>query len=350
MGRYLTLIGALEWIRVPPMRLSGYPETRARADAARLSTRWRPTNTLLASLQRLVFAASCNGSRAWFLKNPHVVAVAWNGLKGIRRVFMDGARDAGARTLYFELSPFKARLTCDPKGVNHANALPRNVEFYRGWLENAGLDSDAWRAYRLSITQRAALRQNPDLPPNAPLGPYLFAALQVPGDSQLVVFGGAFRTVPAFIEALVAAAEALPDGWHLRVKEHPSAKIQYAHLIAGRSRRVVLDNSTDTFALVANSAGVVTVNSSVGIEAMFFDRPVVACGECFWALSGIALAARTPADLSNIFGDPVAQTFEPAARAAFLSYLLTDYYIRLDADPLAESAKIAQRLDPSGWP
>ena len=177
----------------------------------------------------------------------------------------------------------------------------------------------------------------------------MFAPLQVPGDSQLRLFGGRFRTVPDFIEALVSAAEALPEGWHLKVKEHPTSPISYADRLVGRSRKVVLDNRSDTFALVAGSDGVVTVNSSVGLEAMFFDKPVVACGECFWAIPGVAETAGDPAALSAAFTQPQGWSFSSNARGAFLTYLLDEYYVSTDGAP-AEGEKIRRRLVRDNWP
>ena len=50
--------------------------------------------------------------------------------------------------------------------------------------------------------------------------------------------------------------------------------------------RIWLDNDTDTFEQVAASRGVVTVNSSVGIQAFYFDKPVVVCGQTFWSIPG----------------------------------------------------------------
>ena len=151
--------------------------------------------------------------------------MAWNGLNGSRRAFMDGARDAGAGTLFFELAPFKGRVTCDPVGVNQANGLSRDPAFYTQWLASSGHAPDLWRDEKLRIVQRAAATdKHSPMPVDARTGPYLFVPLQVPGDSQLRLFGGEFRTVPDFIDALVAAADSLPANWYLKIKEHPSAE------------------------------------------------------------------------------------------------------------------------------
>ncbi len=336
-------LGAPAWRRFPPLRLKGYPETRQRAEAALAAARRPSPNALVAGLQRLLYGWQYNGSRALFARHPGAVALAWNGLNGSRRAFMDGARDAGNARLYFELAPFRGRVTCDPAGVNFVNSLPRNAEFYRRWQSETGAVLD-WDGIRAGIRQRA-----PERPPEPaggalPDGPFLFAPLQVPGDSQLRLFGGAFPTVPDFIAALGAAADRLPAKWHLRIKEHPSAPHSFADLIRQAGPRVVLDNQSDTFSLVARSSGVITVNSSVGLEAMFFDKPVVACGQCFWAIPGIALTAPDPATLAERLGAAEQLTFNRADRETFLTYLLDEYYVARDARDPANAQKILRRL------
>lgn len=336
-------LGNITWKRFPAMRFASYPETAARAEEA-YAAALRPRRPALAWAQKRFYALNYNGIRDWFERHPDRIAVAWNGLNGLRRIFLDAARDAGARTLYFELAPFKGRITCDPVGVNQANALPRTADFYMDWMTRSTVQADDWRRYRANITQRASAHEKPAGTAQAqPAGRYLFAPLQVPGDSQLRLFGGRFRTVPDFIDALVSASEALPEGWHLKVKEHPTSRISYADRLVGRSHRVILDNRTDTFALVAGSDGVVTVNSSVGLEAMFFDKPVVACGECFWAIPGIAETASDPAALAAAFSRPQAWSYDIVTRGAFLTYLLEEYYVSTDGSP-AEADKVRRRL------
>lgn len=338
-------LGSLMWRRMPPLGFVSYAETKMRAAEAYAAARRPAQNRLAAAVQQMVYSWQYNGSRAYFESHRNVVGVAWNGLNGSRRVFMDAARDAGSRTLYFELAPFKGRITCDPKGVNQANCLPRDVGFYLDWMAKKSVLPEDWRLYRASITQRSPANHKPA---GNGVGrsedKYIFAPLQVPGDSQLRLFGGRFKTVPDFIEALLVAADDLPEGWHLKIKEHPTADRSYASIIIGRSPRVVLDNRSDTFALVAGSAGVITVNSSVGLEAMFFDKPVIACGECFWALDGVALSANDTSRISTLFAKPEALTFDMSARAAFLTYLLQDYYLAAEGGP-DETTKIMNRMN-----
>ena len=356
MTALLAPLGPLRWLSLVPLRRQGYPQTADRAQTALEAATRIPTNPIIRRLKLALLAAQYNGSRALFARDPQApdsqaVAVVWNGLNGSRRVFADAAKDAGVRILFFERAPLPGRVTVDPKGVNFANALPRDIGFYTDWLARSGTDPDGWRALRGQIRQRqsdAPLRARAPIDTNtavlAPPGlsdPFLFVPLQVQGDSQLRLFGGAYRTVPDFITMLCETSQALPDGWHLRLKEHPSGQPCAAAIIAAYpGAKVVLDNATDTFAQVAASRGVITVNSSVGLESMWYDKPVVACGQAFWALDGVAQSAPDAGCLGGILQNPGQLQFSPQARAALLSYLEAAYYPQYPAGDAARADNI----------
>ncbi|ARE41465.1 hypothetical protein RGUI_3324 [Rhodovulum sp. P5] len=125
----------------------GFPETRARTEAALAVAKRQPKGWLGRRLKRALIGAQYNWSRRYFTRHRDAVAMCWNGLTGSRRAFMEGARDAGAGRLYAELAPFPGRVTLDPAGVNAKNGLPRVGQFYLDWAANnpddAGQD---WRA------------------------------------------------------------------------------------------------------------------------------------------------------------------------------------------------------------
>jgi hypothetical protein len=148
------------------MHLRAHPDTRARAAAALQSATRQPKSRLIRRLKLALLAAQYNGTRALFARNPAAVAVVWNGLNGSRRVFADGARDAGARVLFFERAPLPGRVTVDPCGVNFANSLPREIGVYTDWLAASDTPSEGWRALRSQIrkTLIQAIRPHPACP------------------------------------------------------------------------------------------------------------------------------------------------------------------------------------------
>ncbi len=326
----------LHWVAMLPPTRRAYAEARARAEEALLTATRRPSLRWLFDTRMALLAAQYNATRQFFEARSSAVAVTWNGLVSDRRIFMLAARDAGAKTLFFERGPFPQTITADPVGVNHNNGLPRDVETFRRWLSATPAASGAWRPLADRLRQRPPrVTRKSDLGKLPPLdAPFVFVPLQKQSDTQLRLFGVECCGVAETIDLLAAAAPSLPKGWHIRFKEHPS-DTNRAETIVRRYEGLplYLDNSTDTFAQVRASRLVVTVNSSVGLEAMLLEKPVVATGLAFWAIAGLADAATSAEALRGVFAAPDRVGFDPELRDAFLSFLVADYYIGTGTGP-----------------
>ena len=188
-------------------------------------------------------------------------------------------------------------------------------------LTNGGAMRQAWfRAGRSDVGQEDATEaltsEN-----------YIFCPLQVPGDSQLTIYGDWITRVGDMIDALAQAADALPEGWHVRIKEHPSAKQAFGdRLKALRGDKFRVDNATNTMQQVAHARAVLNVNSSVGLQAFYFDKPVIVLGHAFYAFDGLATKVSSQAELGEVFSDPERLAFDGQARDAFMNYLDSAYY------------------------
>jgi len=119
--------------------------------------------------------------------------------------------------------------------------------------------------------------------------------LQVAGDSQ-IVHHSHFGSVPAVIRAVVASFARHADaGDWLVVKHHPMdrAYTDYSALIAqlarehGLGERLLYVHDLHMPTLLDHCRGVVTVNSTTGLQALRHNVPVCALGECFYAVPGL---------------------------------------------------------------
>lgn len=318
-----------------------FPETAAQVDAAMASAKKMPASRVGRWAKRALIRGQYNWSRRYFAKHPNYVAACWNGITGSRRAFMQGAKDAGAKTLYAELAPFPGRITLDPAGVNALNSVPRDPDAFRLWAEgHSDRQGDGWRGLGANLTARASRRADVGQAGGEGLdgvGSYLFCPLQVPNDSQITLFAGWVESVQGMLAVLAEASKSLPEGWHIRVKEHPSAKASLADALADAvakaNGRIIVDNQTDTFAQVAASGGVITINSSVGLQAFFHDKPVIVLGQAFFAQDGLVHVADSMDRLNETLANAADLGFDPALRAAFMNYLEQVYYPRLDGTP-----------------
>lgn len=312
-----------------------YPDSEEVASSALAASKHVPRSRLMYRLKLLMFRCQYNWARQYFENHTDTAALCWNGLSGSRRAFVEGARRAGAATVLFELAPLPGRISIDGKGVNYFNSLPREASFYLNWQQAHPELEGGWREVRDSIVSRQASKNAnvQQIQRSVPLEqrPYLFVPLQVQNDSQIRLFGGLVGSVTHFVELLNQHAKALPEGWTLRIKEHPTSKIPYGlDRIITNNEKVVVDNVTDTIQLIKDSEAVITINSSVGLEAMFFEKPVLVLGQAFYGFDRIANTIQSPDELEDIFGNPLQRLkFEDRPVAAFLNYLSNVYYPRV---------------------
>ncbi|NUB44662.1 capsular biosynthesis protein [Fertoebacter nigrum] len=336
--------------RLPMVWLSfrDFPETAARTAMALARAKRQPKGPLLRWLKRRLIRGQYNWSRRYFAAHPGHVAVAWNGLTGTRMAYLAGARDAGVAVLHAELAPLPGRITLDPSGVNAEGSVPQDPEFFRQWAgDDPARTAESWRALGASLTARASRRADVGQGAGAlPDAPFLFCPLQVPDDSQVTLFAGWTGGMAGFLAALAEAATHLPDGWHLRLKEHPSARQPLTALLAPllATGRAVLDNASDSFAQLSASRGVVTLNSSMGLQAFFHDKQVVTLGRAFFALPGLVTPATSQPALNAAFAAPDALAHDPALRAAFMNWLDQVYYPRFSLADGADLPAFAARL------
>jgi capsular polysaccharide export protein len=284
--------------------------------------RWTPT-----WLKKLQIRLQYNALRRYFEAQPDSVALCWNGLDRKRLMFALAAKHAGVPVLFAELAPFSGFLQLDTRGINAASSLPRYASFYLDWARSTP-EEPGWDAPLKNIVARAPRKAQITSSNQAqalPDGPYLFVPLQVQGDSQLRYFGGWIQDIPALIDAIDKAARFLPPGWHVRIKEHPSATLSFAdQVLSTQSGRCYLSNEEDTFEQVKHSQGVVTVNSSVGLQAFAFNKPVCVLGNAFYGFEPLVNIAESQMKLDKIFFDPSALSFSKLDRLNFNRYLLQD--------------------------
>lgn len=333
--------GPVEHVSAYMLCRPAFSETGDRAAESLRRARRVPGNGLHRFLKTRVYAGQYNAYRARFVATPEAIGVVWNGLTGTRLAFAGAARDAGRGCIFVERAPLPGRITVDPVGVNAASSLAREAAFYENWArENPVPASPGWRALGAQLVARSSRRSGIGQGrAGACLGarPYIFCPLQVADDTQVTRFAGWCGGMDGFLSALSDAAASLPRGWHLRLKEHPSSKrslaVALAAMQARHGDRIVVDNATDTFEQVSAARAVVTLNSSVGLQAFFYDRPVIVLGEALFRIAGVVCPADTQDQLSALFARVPELGYDRSLRDAFMRYLDEVYYPEISVGP-----------------
>ncbi|MEM1165589.1 MAG: hypothetical protein AAGI30_04790 [Planctomycetota bacterium] len=143
--------------------------------------------------------------------------------------------------------------------------------------------------------------------------PFFIFPLNVPSDAQLTLRSPAHRDL---LSAIMSVANCLPYGVTLAVKEHPGHP---GMIPTPRWRRLLKDfpsvrlvqPSTPLRELIPRSIGLISINSTAGVEALALDRPVVTLGESAYRGSGlthdVTAASTLPMALTGALGDTLAE-------------------------------------------
>lgn len=262
------------------------------------------------------------------------ITIVYNGSLYPESVLGDVS--AERRRVFVEAGFFPGTLQIDPKGLNAANSVPRDPTFYLSLETDFAKDGlpQAVNNRKSKTSSGAEVQLNPG---------YVFVPFQVPSDMQVTVHSPWIRNMEMFLDAVLAAAERNPEETFV-IKEHPSFKRSVRDLRPAHPR-VIFANHNVTSDLIQNARVVVTLNSTVGIEALLYERPTITLGNACYNIEGLVLHAPNDDALDKALRE--SKNWSPGAdlRQQFIGYLWNDYLVkgRYDALPENLSEEIAKR-------
>ncbi len=152
--------------------------------------------------------------------------------------------------------------------------------------------------------------------------PYFLVPLQLPGDAQ-VQFHSEFTSIEAFIEKVMASfAQNAPNDTVLIIKQHPLDRgynnyqptIRRLAQSLSIQNRVMYIHDQHLPHLLRNARGVVVINSTVGLSALYHHTPTKVCGEAVYDIPQLCYQG----DLDHFWLD--AKEFE-VNRELFAKYI-----------------------------
>lgn len=303
--------------------------------------------------------------RRLLLKERIDAIVLFGQARAMHRSAIQAARQMGVRVFVFEEGYIRPHyVTLEVGGVNGHTSLPREAEFYREAPHphlvrprdtRQRFSRMAWYATAYSVATFALRGRYPhhvyhrDLHPAREglrwlrsgirklryawaerhvlpelTGPTLskrwyLLALQVHNDAQLTEHSPYDDVQQVIAEVLASFAAHAPAMAELVIKHHPMDRAyrDYAPQIAeiagqlGLQRRVRYVHDLHLPMLLKHARGVVTVNSTTGLQAMYHGTPVCVLGECLYAMPGLVHTGG----LATFWRDP--EPVEPALYKRF---------------------------------
>ncbi|MBQ5859586.1 MAG: hypothetical protein IIW62_01565 [Selenomonadales bacterium] len=244
-------------------------------------------------------------TRIWnYLQSNHIDMVCvWNGNTVERAAAIEAAKAYGAKTCFFENGLLPNTTTLDPKGVNAAGILAeKTADFFRDLpIDRSKLDAllteeppiraQKKKWYQKKKASPSIAEETPDLDT-----PYLFVPFQVNDDTQIILHSPYIRNMAELTEWVAAAVrqynESNQKKLRIIIKEHPSdngrcnyddLRIQYPD--------ITFLKTGSTKQLISKATAVITVNSTVGMEALLQHKHVITLGNATYAIDGIAARA-----------------------------------------------------------
>jgi len=249
--------------------------------------------------------------------------VIWNGNKLPNTTVAMAAKALGIKQFYYENGLLPGTSSLDPSGINYNASLSRDSSFYLNFDPQDELNFCAPDLIPRADHKKRCEFECADVPER-----YIFAPFQVPHDTQLASFSPWIDSMDMFYEEVIKALKSLNDP-SLKVvfKEHPSWHKHYAHLYE-KDSIAVFANGNQTSDLIKCAEAVVTINSTVGLEALLLNKRVLTLGQTCYNIEGLVKLASTAEQLAENMNE-VVQGWQPNTllRDKFFSFIEHVYCI-----------------------
>lgn len=249
---------------------------------------------------------------------PDVVAF-WNGKKYPQNIGVAVSRVLGIQTLFFENGALPDTTAMDFYGLNATATIPKDESFYKNYTSSKTLNKNLLTRKE----EKKRIKQDFDLPQE-----FIFVPFQVAYDTQIIYHSPWIDTMEQLFYMMDKIASQLKI--NIIFKEHPSdKKSNYStlHEIASKNQYINFANGVETPELIKKAKAIVTINSSVGIEALLFEKKVITLGEAFYAIEPITKNASNEKELNDIINSLDTWSLDTKLIENFLLYLQEEYLL-----------------------
>ncbi len=199
---------------------------------------------------------------------------------------------------------------------------------------------------RSIASRRLKIKRKTESQPQGLSKPYIFIPFQVHDDTQMLCFSPNISNMGELVrrvkegflgyKALITRSKAKTSDLSLLdarlvFKEHPADKgrIDYRELryIYQDDPLVNIISTGDTQRLIREAQLVITINSTVGLEALQAGKKVITLGQAFFNIDGIVHHCPEPSHLPRIIHEAIQTPIDRDLRVNFLDYLKFIYQV-----------------------
>ena len=243
----------------------------------------------------------------------------WNGMTFRQTIAVQIAQLYNIKPIYMENAFLPNRIVVDTKGVNFYNSVPREKEFFLKYKNDKELPKELIPRKPKNAKKFLNIEKYP-LPKN-----YIFIPFQVDYDTQIMLFSPWIKNM----RELFYIIEDISKSCNLSFvfKEHPSSIKNYPDLHLRCNDKIIFANGYPTQELIQKSKGVITINSSVGVESLLYHKKVFVLGKAFYRIEGITQGINSKEELLQALKNLDKWKLDNYLIDNFLKYLYYDYLI-----------------------
>jgi len=163
-------------------------------------------------------------------------------------------------------------------------------------------------------------RNNVSYPDNA-----ILFILQVPVDAQMIEHSPNYDN---FYDMLIAIYNNIPPGYNLVVREHPGNKGNYdkkLYEFINNNENVFLINEGGLQNIIKRSKLIILNNSTVGIEALTYYKPVLTLGKAYYNRENVVYNLKEKRNLASLINKALTEEVNIDKINIFLYNFIFDY-------------------------
>ncbi|MGG7178116.1 hypothetical protein ACQPU1_11005 [Clostridium paraputrificum] len=155
---------------------------------------------------------------------------------------------------------------------------------------------------------------------------YVFIPFQVEDDSQIILNSPNIKSMNSLVKIIDDLSKYYNE-YTFVFKEHPASKVNYDE-VYNKYRindRLIFLKDGNTKELIKNAEAVITVNSTVGIEALMEGKKVMTLGNAFFNISGLVEHCKILEEIKDSFENLIKSKYNKELVEKFLYELRFNY-------------------------
>ena len=246
----------------------------------------------------------------WKNIRPHL-AITWNGVTLLQKALVVLAHASDVPILFLERGLLPQTLYVDTEGVNYKSSIAGQKWFNKRIpypdkrkIKMAEDYCKKLREEKQSVVEMGdalsieAIKKKLDIRASSKV---MLFPMQIEADSNILYYSPHYSNMIEIIKDIQRAMAQFNDiDIHLIVKLHPEDRDRLNELRSLTNNNTHIVDDVNLYSLLELANLVITVNSTVGLEALLFQKPVIVLGKAIYAEKGFTYDLLEKQNLSHL--------------------------------------------------